>query len=299
MEGLGFLRLRNISLVKLEIGNSYSPFRWVGFVSVSNAGLLPPEFRKGAGQGGSRSSTTQLVEAVVVVGSRGQVNGDLDRGLGPGTQFRISVPLDSATEVDTGHSHGGDAGQIPYQVFFEGELARIPPQVERQEFNRWMLRQVGALSYLPEDSIIFIVPQEKFQNLASLFHHLFSDSEGMHGGWEPPPYVPEMTHLIALDREALVSTWDLGGSLRRLEPEVQKIYQSAQVLTPFAWIRSDLIRLLTRMNEISRLISLATLLVAIPLLWMGWVLARWLGRLLVLDQRRLIGLALNCSAAGP
>ena len=151
-----------------------------------------------------------------------------------------------------------------------------------------MLREVGALAYLPEEAIIFNVSPEQFQYLAIQFHGLFYTSEGMHGGDQPPPYVPEMTHLISLDRQALVSTWDLEGSLRRLEPKVRQIYQSAQDMTPFAWVNRDLFGVLSRMSSIARLISLATLLVAIPLLWMGWVLARWLGRLLVLNQRRLI-----------
>lgn len=288
VEGLGFLRLRNINPVRLEIGHQASSIRWVAFVSASSGRLLPPALR-------GRESSPGHIEAALV-GAGGQEVGQTPQA---GSAVRFAVAVEGGGE-DAGHSHGGhvhDGGENhamarPLRVLLEGNLASEPPQVERQEFNRWMLREVGALSYLPEEAIIFLVSPAQFQELASEFHNLFLSSEGMHGGDTPPPYVPEMTHLIRLDREALVSTWDLEGSLRRLQPEVQTIYQSAQNLTPFAWISSDLVRLLSRMNEIARLISLATLLVAIPLLWMGWVLARWLGRLLVLNQQRLIGLAL-------
>lgn len=287
VEALGFLRLRNIVPVRLEIANQAASVRWVAFVSASNERLLPPELREGL-----HGSSPRLIEAALV-GSGGHDPDANRQNMSAGSQVRFGVSVDPEyqEEEHSGHDQGR-AQQKPWRVLFEGELASNPPQVERQEFNRWMLREVGALSYLPEEAIIFLVSPEQFQDLATQFHGLFLSSEGLHGGDSPPPYVPEMTHLIRLDREALVSSWDLEGSLRRLQPKVQTIYDSAQNLTPFAWISSDLVRLLTRMSEIARMISLATLLIAIPLLWMGWVLARWLGRLLVLNQRRLIGLGL-------
>jgi hypothetical protein len=292
VQGLGFLRLRNVSPVRLEVGNHAASIRWVAFVSASSERLLPPGLRKAGGEGSANSSSAQLVEAALVGGGHDTDGSQQNMRAGNHVSFSVAVGHAYGEDEHAGHNHGGQMPQGDFRVMFEGDLASNPPQVERQEFNRWMLREVGALSYLPEEAIIFFVSPDQFQNLASQFHNLFLSSEGMHGGDEPPPYVPEMTHLIRLDRQALVSTWDLEGSLRRLQPEIQDIYNSAQNLTPFAWISSDLVRLLTRMNEIARLISLATLLIAIPLLWMGWVLARWLGRLLVLNQRRLIGLAL-------
>jgi len=288
VEGLGFLRLRNVRPLRLEIANESAPIRWVAFVSASSDRLLPPGLRRTSG-GANQSGSAQLIEAAVVgTGDHDSESGSLVRA---GTAVRLAIAGEGEMEEDD-EQPSPRGRQVSYRTLFEGELASNPPQIERQEFNRWMLREVGALSYLPEDAIVFLVSPDQFQDLASKFHNLFLSSEGMHGGDEPPPYVPEMTHLISLDRQALVSTWDLQGSLVRLEPEIKNIYQAAQDMTPFAWISSDLVRLLTRMNEISRLISLATLLVAIPLLWMGWVLARWLGQLLVLNQRRLIGLAL-------
>src|SRR5204863_537948 len=48
--------------------------------------------------------------------------------------------------------------------------------------------------------------------------------------------------------------------------------------------------LLERMQGIARLIGLISLLVALPLLWMAWVLAVNLARLLMLNERRTLGL---------
>ena len=291
VQGLGFLRVRNLSPVRLEVANQAAPVRWVVFVSASSERLLPPELRRAFGENGPRGSSPRFIEAALV-GAPGNAANDGSLGnIRAGSAVRFAVALDQEG-ADT-HSHDQRAtASESLRVLLEGELASNPLQIDRQEFNKWMLREVGALAYLPEEAIVFPVPLEDFQKLASQFHELFLTSEGVHGGDAAPTYVPEMTHLIAVDRGALVSTWDLYGSLRRLKPVVRAIYQEAQDLTPFSWANSDLVLLLSRMNAIARLISLATLLVAIPLLWMGWVLAKWLGRLLVLDQRRLIGLAL-------
>ncbi len=291
VQGLGFLRVRNLSPVRLEVANQAVPIRWVVFVSVSNERFLPPELRRAFGENSSRGSSPRAIEAALVGAPGNAANDGSLRNIRAGSAVRFAVALDQEG-ADT-HSHDRRAAAPEsLRVLLEGELASNPLQIDRQEFNKWMLREVGALSYLPEEAIVFPVPLEDFQELASQFHELFLTSEGVHGGDAAPTYVPEMTHLIAVDRERLVSSWDLYGSLRRLNPVVRAIYQEAQDLTPFSWANSDLVLLLSRMNAIAQLISLATLLVAIPLLWMGWVLAKWLGRLLVLDQRRLIGLSL-------
>lgn len=48
--------------------------------------------------------------------------------------------------------------------------------------------------------------------------------------------------------------------------------------------------LLQQMNRMARLLGLVTLLVALPLLWMGWMLASNLAGLLMLNERRKLGL---------
>ena len=44
------------------------------------------------------------------------------------------------------------------------------------------------------------------------------------------------------------------------------------------------------MQNIARLIGVVSLLVALPLLWMAWVLAANLAGLLMLNERRTLGL---------
>src|SRR5207253_2285925 len=104
------------------------------------------------------------------------------------------------------------------------------------EFNRWMLRDVGSLSFLPEESVMIFVPLNVFSALSDRLEAMFLTSEGVHGGEAPPPFVPEVDHLVALDRSQWVSPWDLAGSLARVEPLVAQVRTVAQDVTPFAYV---------------------------------------------------------------
>ena len=290
MEMVGFLRMRNGAPLELEINGEQTTLRWITFIAASKPELLPPELRQS--RTGLADGTVKNSSAVsTVVGLVGT-----QQGVREGHVVRLSYLYGAIPEGM--HEHGaGDHGEeqevepLP-RLLFEDQLMRTPAPIERQEFNKWMLREVGSLSYLPDDAIIFSVPLEVFEELAQLFHRLFFTSEGIHGGEAASPYLPEMTHLISIERGEVVSPWDLGGSLRRLSPIVRGVYQAGRWLTPFSYVNSDLFLLLGRMNAVARLVSLATLLIAIPFLWMSWVLARTLGRLLILNERRLMGLAL-------
>lgn len=290
MEMVGLLRIRNGAPLKLEINGEQTTLRWITFIAASQPELLPPELREsraGLAEGTVKSSSAAST-AVGLVGTQ--------QGVREGHVVRLSYLYGAIPEGM--HEHGaGDHGEeqevesLP-RLLFEERVVRTPAQIERQEFNKWMLREVGSLSYLPDDAIIFSVPLEVFEELNRLFHRLFFTSEGVHGGEAAPPYLPEVTHLISIERGEVVSAWDLGGSLRRLSPIVRGVYEAGRGLTPFSYVNSDLFLLLGRMNGVARLVSLATLLIAIPFLWMSWVLARTLGRLLILNERRLMGLAL-------
>ncbi len=59
---------------------------------------------------------------------------------------------------------------------------------------------------------------------------------------------------------------------------------------PTIFVDNAILVLLKRMAEISRLIGLATLLIAIPLLAIAWMLASNLSSLLILNERRKLGL---------
>jgi hypothetical protein len=300
VEAIGFLRIKNMDPVWLQVDGQLLSVRWVGFVAAGRTSLLPPDLRPPETPVVMPASAQRPLDiTVALVGLHG-AGRDAEAGqaaarLRPGAEVQLFLGSNPpADEQETGdHQHGGPAtpGDVTHTLF-AARLSTAPAQIERQAFNRWMLREVGSLSYLPGEALIVAVPMELFVTLAQRFHTLLLTTEGAHGGEAPPPYVPEVTHLIALDQSQWVSAWDLPGSLARMRPLVRDVFEHAQWLTPFSYVTSDLFVVLQRMNRVAQLVGLVSLLVAIPLLWMVWVLGRTLSGLIVLNQRRLIGLAL-------
>ncbi len=295
VEAVGFIRIRNMAPIRLEVNGRPLSIRWAGFIATSNPALLFPALRR-AGvptlpltPGGTRP----VVAALVGAQTEGQEPWQHVQPVGDGSVIRLAFiePTHAGAEEVDAHSHGAPAN-VSGRTLFEATVAGAPPQVERQEFNKWMLRDIGSLSYLPEEAILVAVSMNQFAELSKTFNTLFLTSEGIHGGEAPPPYVPEVSHLIALDRSQWVSPWELPESLQRVGPLVDGVFASAQWLTPFAYARSDLFLMLSHMNNVARLVGLVTLLIAVPLLWLSWVLARMLSGLMLLNERRLIGLAL-------
>ncbi|MBI4456745.1 MAG: ABC transporter permease [Acidobacteria bacterium] len=285
-EMVGFVRMRNFSPFQVEINGNFPVLRWVAFIAATKPELLPAEFRGLHTQleDGADQNLSSSIKAVTLVGTRQSVS--------QGDVVRVNYLFEEQAGGGHVHGHAQENEKLSPRLLFEDRVMRAPGRMERQEFNKWMLREIGSLSYLPDDAMVFLVSMEVFEDLARRCHTFYVAGEGMHEGETAPPYVPEVTHLISIKRDAVVSSWDLEGSLRRLASPVQELFQIGRQLTPQSYVSSDLFLVLGRMNSLARLVSLATLLIAIPFLWMSWVLARTLGRLLILNERRLIGLAL-------
>src|SRR5436190_9647341 len=134
-------------------------------------------------------------------------------------------------------------------------------------------------------------------------------------------YAPEVVYLARIDRAGLVSGWDIPGSLANVKALNARLHGHAQDNAPIPKgalqepvpghgheagepaedeskfsgsvsfvVDSTTEVLLERMQGIARLIGLISLLVALPLLWMAWVLAANLAGLLMLNERRTLGL---------
>lgn len=213
------------------------------------------------------------------------------------------------------------------------ELFSTPLQgvirLDRDELNRWLLDQTGSVSYIPHVGVILLMPYQadvlvKFDRAASGIVPLALQQAGNQdlGHVQLAEYEPEIAYLARVDRAALISGWDIAGSLDRMtqlagevdrvahsildqaalaqDPTVVLVHDPApgggevaeepiQTTAGFV-VDSTTLVLLGRMERIARLIGLVTLLVALPLLWMGWVLAANLSGLLMLNERRTLGL---------
>jgi hypothetical protein len=293
-ETVGFLRINGRNeAVGLDVGNESLPVRWLTFMAVSDSSLLPTKLNSQQQEIGSFKGGWLQVPTAFIVTSTG-TDKNASR-LVAGSKLRLHTFPDGEREHD--HSDrlqdaGAAASELIGDTLFRAELTAASETIEKADFNKWMLGNIGSLSFLPEQSLIVVVPMQVFDHLAPIFKRSFFSTEADHAGGATSAYLPELSHLIRLDRADWVSTWDLGSSLNGLSPLLGKVQLMARDLTPFSYVSSDLYRVLSRMAEVSELIGLVTLLVAIPLLWLAWVVARMLSKLLLMNERRLIGLAL-------
>jgi hypothetical protein len=163
-------------------------------------------------------------------------------------------------------------------------------RLERSEVNRYFMDEIGSISFVPYIGVILVVPHDftLLQRFDALSRGALGDHADIHV--TAGEYLPEVVHLARIDRKALVSGWDIEGSLANLELLHAEIEQKTRAMGPTIFVDNALLVLLKRMADISRLIGLATLLIAIPLLGIAWMLASNLSSLLILNERRKLGL---------
>ena len=294
VETVGILRLqRGNDMIGIDVAGKPLDTRWVSFIAASDPALLPVDLRRSITGNPGNPSDGPLVQAAFITAGRNNAD---QINIAPGSMIRVHPMREHHEEIQdpaeaAEHEHAELAADIP-DTLFQARIALPPTQVDRAEFNRLMLEKVGSLSYLPEDAVVLAVPLQGFQHLSSTLDHVFLNDEAVHGGDESPPYLPELSHLIKLDQAKLVDPWDLAASLENVSPILLKIQTESRSVTPFTFPSSDLYRLLAHMLEVSKLVNLVTLMVAIPLICLAWVVADLAGGLLIMHERRTIGLTL-------
>jgi hypothetical protein len=334
---------------------------WLTLVAATDPSLLPPQVRPFLknSQGGQ-----QTRPILGLIGPESSL-GDAFRALQGATELTVEVKT--------------EAGQRPVFQTPLGGVVRL----ERDELSRWLMDQVGAPLYVPPVGVVLLMPYDEKTEAVALkdFDRLArgivpadmqsSDSaisQGRDAGHEESAeYIPEVNYMVRIDRDALISGWDVEDSeshvayltnqiLRALAPKEDEPPASARRATdnrfmarvnadvaeqpsmrnavytvgdapPFRYARLDDVApqvllahnekghedemtmegdapvgvsgyivdstslvLLQQMQEMARLIGIVTLLIALPLLWMGWMLASNLAGLLMLNERRKLGL---------
>lgn len=301
-ETFGMLRMQNGKGVQVLVNGKPISSRWFAIVGTSDPTLLPPAL-----QASVRPCPADgpLCAHVGTVGARGA--NSLMLPIADGSRLQLvrmhgeSIHAEeSITAQDGGHSHDGGDHDSDWAVLNRNspnllvdlEVSGAATQIDRSEFNKEMLRRQGSLTYLPDLAVLAVVPLEEFERIAILLDGTFLAAGGMHGGASAPPYVPQVDHLLKLDHSRFIVPFHIVRSLDRVVPRANSLLATAHSLTPFVDSRSDLATVLGRMNEIENAIGFVTLLIAIPLLWLGWIVANMLIELLLLGDRRKIGLVL-------
>jgi hypothetical protein len=304
VESLAFLRARFPEGGEVEAQVDRKPFTtpWLCLLAASDPSILPPQLKPQGTPSSSRGAVLSLLGPEYAMGKaflalQGSRDFTLQVHVHDQPRFLFNTPIDKVVRLD------------------------------RDELNRWLMDQTGSVSYVPYIGAILLMPYEwdiltKFDQVATGF--VPSDVVGVTdqdaGHIQMAEYAPEVVYLARIDRASLVSGWDIPGSLANVKALNARLHSHAEENAPIPKsaleepvpghsheageppeeskfsgsvsfvIDSTTQVLLERMQGIARLIGVVSLLVALPLLWMAWVLAGNLAGLLMLNERRTLGL---------
>jgi hypothetical protein len=265
VESLTFLRSKPPPEAILMVDGQPLASPWVSILSATDIALLPPE---------ARPSAAQTDGAFLALVGPEQHMGKAFLALQGAKRFTVRV-----------YSEHKKTSSGVFDIPLRGIV-----RLERSEVNRYFMDEIGSISFVPYIGVILVVPDD-FQ-LLQRFDALSRGALGDHADIHVTAgeYLPEVVHLARIDRKALISGWDIAGSLANLERLHAELDKQSKSLGPTIFLDNAILVLLKRMAEISRLIGLATLLIAIPLLGIAWMLASNLSSLLILNERRKLGL---------
>ena len=167
-------------------------------------------------------------------------------------------------------------------------------RLEAHELNRWFMDQTGSITMTPAVGVILLTPfrEDVLTGFDLAARGQIAAENRALGNPEflPGEYLPERVYLAKLERERLISGWDIGGSLSRLVGVRDQALDAVRGVDVAAVVDSTVLVLLERMDGVARIIGLLTLLISLPLLWMAWFFQANLASLLMLNERRKLGL---------
>jgi len=257
---------------------------WISVLTATEASLVPPDIRP-TGSGA----------VLVLVGSKTQM-GDAYLRLQNRKKFELVVVKGEDVEQDL-HGHARDDTQDTPAPNHPREVITLTTPLERviridaTEINRWFLEQTSSPTLVPELGLILVTPYDSktlatFDQVSRGF--IQHDDGDFHG--DPGKYFPEIIHLVRVDRPTLVSGWDIEGSLSRITRVGSYLTDEVQEITSGAAVDHNLGAMFVRISDIARKIALISLLVSLPLLLIAGVLLGNLSNLLLLNERRKLGL---------
>ena len=314
VESLVFLRARfpEGGEVMSEVDGKPLTAPWMCLLAASDTSILPPQLsfaleRRANGDGGGDPANG----AVLALVGPERAMGSAFLALQGSKEFAVRVKLQQERQT---------------RLLFTTPLRGVI-RLDRDELNRWLMDQTGSVSYVPYIGVVLLMPHEpnviaRFDAVATGIVPLdvLGQGDTDRGHLQLAEYEPEMVYLGKLRRDQLISGWDIAGSLERVmavndavneaavrigtratyEPEPRLVLvhdpkdPTGREKSPGAYgqfvVDSTTEVLLTRMENIARLVGVLSLLVALPLLWMAWVLGANLAGLLMLNERRTLGL---------
>ena len=277
VEQLVFLRASFSSDVTAMVDGQPLGTPWLSVISASDPSLLPPELRSALTQGAmTPGSEPQATGAILALVGPERAMGDAFISLQGARDFELQANVDGTQTV-----------------LFSSALRGVI-RLEADALNRWFMEQTGSITMTPAVAAILLMPFREDVltafDLAARGQLATEDRTLGNPEFLPGEYLPEIAYLAKLEREHLISSWDIGGSLRRFTEVRDQALDAVRGVDVAAVVDSTVLVLLERMDAVARLIGLLTLLIALPLLWMAWIFQSNLAGLLMLNERRKLGL---------
>lgn len=311
VESLVFLRARfpEGGEVLSEVDGKPLSAPWTCLLAASDTSILPPQLALALERRTGGSETTGAVLALV---GPERAMGNAFLALQGAKEFAVRVKVGSQS-----------------RPLFNTPLRGVI-RLDRDELNRWLMDQTGSVSYVPYIGVVLLMPDspdviKRFDAVSTgivPIEVMGSGDNADRGHLQLAEYEPEVVYLAQLKRTELISGWDITASLDRVGAVNVAIGDAAQILATRAGnetgddprivlahdpksptgrekspgsfgqfvVDSTTEVLLGRMENIARLVGVLSLLVALPLLWMAWVLGANLTGLLMLNERRTLGL---------
>jgi hypothetical protein len=253
---------------------------WLSLLTTTDISILPLNIRPQEGKA-----------VLVLVGTKSQM-GNAYAELQNRKRFELKIENQHASDED---HHAGEEGTDEHTGVsvdvFDLDLERTI-RIERKDLNRWFLEQTSSPSLIPEIGTILVIPYD--EDIINSFDELARGIVTQHDDGdiheEAGNYFPDIIHLLKVDTERLISGWDINGSLEKLI-ELQTLLDSNTfAIGPRVFIDNSTKVLLERMNDTAQKVGLISLLIALPLIWVGWILMGNLSGMLLLNERRKFGL---------
>lgn len=284
VESIAFLRASfpPNSEVSSEVDGTPLATPWICIMAASHPSLLPPKFQfalEALNHSGGEGESGDNAGILALVGP--------ERAIG-----QAFLALQGAREF----SMHLDVGQRRRNLFATSLRGVI--REGRDELNRWFMDQIGSVTLIPGVATILLTPYQsttlsRFDSVGTgiIPAEMLDPTEALASHLQQPEYEPEMIYLGRIQRSKIISGWDIPGSLARMRDLRDRLQQEVESMgSTHLTVDSTTLVLLERMNRIARIIVVVSLLIALPLLWMAWVLAANLSGLLLFNERRRLGL---------
>ena len=196
---------------------------WISILAATDPSMLPADIRP-----------TGDKAVLVLVGSKSQM-GDAYLALQNRKRFALVVdPRKDLAPHDDDDDHKDEKKGL---ITVTADIERVI-RIDSTEINRWYMETTSSPTLVPELGMILVKKYDRktLKDFDGVSRGLIHDHDHGDVHADPGKYFPEIIHLVRVDRAALVSGWDIDGSLTKvvrvgslLTDEVQEMTQSAAV----------------------------------------------------------------------